>query len=62
MAWMYFGGLLLGLLTRGRQLLVIPYGLGFVAVLVPVLLGSYYMRASIKLKKSASGSETGDPA
>lgn len=57
MAWIYLGGLVVGLFARGQELLGLPYGLGFLLPLIPIALATYYFRLSARLTRSADKSE-----
>lgn len=61
MAWIYFGGLVLGLISGGWQKIVsVPHGAGFLILLIPILLGTYYLRLSIKLSRADAYAHTPD--
>ena len=60
MAWICFGGLILGLITNGRELADLPHGLGYAIPLIPILLGAHYLRLSNRLGRTVSASDTGD--
>ena len=58
---LYFAGLVIGVLTCGHQLLSFPYGVGFVGPLVAILLGTYYLRLSIKLNRATQETKETNP-
>jgi len=62
MAWIYFGGLAIGLAAEWRELLNAPHGLGFLVPFIPILLGTHYWRQATLLERSAAQAPPADPS
>lgn len=62
LAWIYFGGLVFGSIVNWKMMTDSPYGAGFLILLIPIFLGAYYLRLSIKLKRSAENSDSSGAA
>jgi hypothetical protein len=60
MAWIYLGGLVLGLIANGREILTLPHRLGFILPLIPIGLAAIHLRVAAQLSQKAI--ETGSQA
>jgi peptidoglycan biosynthesis protein MviN/MurJ (putative lipid II flippase) len=49
---------MLGYLLRGSEYLALPYGLGFIIPIVPLMLAIYFLRLSARLRKASGGEAT----
>jgi hypothetical protein len=54
LAWFFFVAPVVGFISRGRELAGLPYGLGFLLPLVPILIGVYYLRLSSRLNRNSA--------
>lgn len=60
-AWLFFAAPVFAFLARGQQLSALPYRLGLVLALFPVILGVYFMNLSMKLGRAHAETGTGFP-
>lgn len=51
LAWIYLGGLVLGLLSGGRELLNAAHGFGILSALIPIGLAAYHLRTAARLSR-----------
>lgn len=51
-AWLFFAAPLTAFIARGQELTALPYFLGFVLPLLPIVFGIYYLRLSIRLSRA----------
>jgi Na+/H+ antiporter NhaD/arsenite permease-like protein len=58
LAWFFFAAPILGLLAGWQDIASLPHGVGFLIPLIPILLGAYYLRLSIKLSRTVTDSNT----
>jgi hypothetical protein len=62
LAWMYLGGLALGLATQGKELSTFPHGVGYLIPLIPIGLATLHFRAAAQLsQKAAEAAGTAEP-
>ena len=53
-AWLFFAVPVVAFLARGQDLTALPYGLGLVLPLLPIVIGVYFLRLSMKLGRASA--------